>query len=125
MRLLLDENISPALVIRLAGVGVYAQSVPHVGLAGRADHAVWKYALDHDFAVVTANARDFIELLDVAAHPGLIVLRESGLSRDEQWDRIRPVIESAKNSGDEDFLLNKLIEITGAGEFEVRELPPP
>ena len=86
MRLLLDENISPALVGRLADVGVYAQSVPHVGLAGRADHAVWKYALDHDFAVLTINARDFIELLDVAVHPGLIVLRESGLSRDEQWD---------------------------------------
>ncbi len=123
MRLLLDENISPALVVRLAAVGVYAQSVPHVGLAGRADHAVWKYALDHDFAVVTVNARDFIELLNIAAHPGLIVLRESGLSRDEQWDRIRPVVERVKNSGDEDFLLNKLIEITGAGQFEVRELP--
>jgi len=38
------------------------------------------------FAVLTINARDFIELLDVAVHPGLIVLRESGLSRDEQWD---------------------------------------
>jgi len=35
MRLLLDEHISPALVARLAEVGVYAQSVPHVGLAGR------------------------------------------------------------------------------------------
>jgi predicted nuclease of predicted toxin-antitoxin system len=78
MRLLLDENISPALVGRLAEVGVYAQAVPHVGLAGRADHTVWKYALDNDFAVVTANARDFIELLNVPAHPGLIVLRESG-----------------------------------------------
>jgi predicted nuclease of predicted toxin-antitoxin system len=83
MRLLLDENISPALVGRLAEVGVYAQSVPHVGLAGRADRAVWQYALDHDFAVVTVNARDFIELLHVAVHPGLIVLRESGLSRGE------------------------------------------
>ena len=39
------------------------------------------------FAVVTTNARDFIELLDVDVHPGLIVLRESGLSREEQWDR--------------------------------------
>lgn len=125
MRLLLDENISPASVGRLAEAGVYAQSIPHVGLAGRADHAVWKYALDHDFAVVTANARDFIELLDVAAHPGLIVLRESGLSRDEQWDRIRPVIERVKHSGDEDFLLNKLVEVTGAGQFEVREFPQP
>jgi predicted nuclease of predicted toxin-antitoxin system len=52
MRLLLDEHISPALVTRLAEVGVYAQSVPHVGLAGRADHEIWQYALDHDFAVV-------------------------------------------------------------------------
>ena len=125
MRLLLDENISPALVGRLAEVGVFAQSVPHVGLAGRADYAVWKHALDHDFAVVTVNARDFIELLDVATHPGLIVLRESGLSREEQWERIRPVIEIIKNSGDEDFLLNKLIEITGPKQFEVRELPQP
>ena len=90
MRLLLDEHISPALVARLAEVGIYAQSVPHVGLAGRADHEIWQYALDHDFAVVTTNARDFIELLDVDVHPGLIVLRESGLSRDEQWRRIQP-----------------------------------
>jgi predicted nuclease of predicted toxin-antitoxin system len=51
IRLLLDENISPALVRLLADLGVYSQS-PHVGLAGRADHLVWQYALDHDFAVV-------------------------------------------------------------------------
>jgi hypothetical protein len=31
MRLLLDEHISPSLVDKLAEVGVYAQSVPHVG----------------------------------------------------------------------------------------------
>jgi hypothetical protein len=74
--------------------------------------------------VVTINARDFIELLDVATHPGVIVLRESGLSRDEQWERIKPVIESISRSGDPDFLLNKLIEITGPGQFEVRKLPP-
>jgi len=123
MRLLLDENISPALVGRLAEVGVYAQSVPHVGLAGRADRIVWKYALDHGFAVITINARDFIELLDVATHPGLIVLRESGLSRDEQWERIKPVVERINRSGDPDFLLNKLIEITGPGQFEVRKVP--
>jgi predicted nuclease of predicted toxin-antitoxin system len=64
MRLLLDENISPALVrlLAIANIDVYSQSVPHIGLAGRADHVVWQYALDHDFAVVTTNARDFIEL---------------------------------------------------------------
>ena len=42
IRLLRDENISPALVRPLAGLDVYSQSVPHIGLAGRADHAVWQ-----------------------------------------------------------------------------------
>ena len=125
LRLLLDENISPALVGKLAGKAAYAQSVPHVGLSGRADHQIWKYALDHDFAVVTANARDFIPLLDVEVHPGLIVLRDSGLTREEQWARLEPVIEYVKHSGDPDFLLNKLIEVNGVGRFEVREIPKP
>lgn len=125
MRLLLDENVSPALVRLLADIGVYSQSVPHVGLAGRPDHVILQYALDHDFAVVTTNARDFIELLDAPVHPGLIVLREGGLSRQEQWERLRPVVEHVKNSGDEDFLLNKLIEITGVRQFTVREIPEP
>jgi predicted nuclease of predicted toxin-antitoxin system len=125
MRLLLDENISPALVRLLADLGVYSQSVPHVGLAGRPDHAVWQYALDHEFAVVTTNARDFISLLDAPVHPGLIVLRESGLSRQEQWERLLPVVERAKKSGDEDFLLNKLIEITGVCQFTTRQIPEP
>ena len=121
--LLLDENISPALVRLLANLGVYSQSVPHVGLAGRADHVVWKYALDHDFAVVTTNARDFIELLDAPVHPGLIVFRESGLSRQEQWERLIPVVEHVNKSGDEDFLLNKLIEITGVRQFHSQRNP--
>lgn len=46
MRLLLDEHISPTLVGRLADAGVYAQSVPHAGLSGRADREIWEYALD-------------------------------------------------------------------------------
>ena len=125
MRLLLDENISPALVRLLAQVDVYSQSVPHVGLAGRPDHVVWQYALDHDFAVVTTNARDFIALLDVPVHPGLIVLRQSGLSRAEQWEWLKPVLEFVKKSGDEDFLLNKLIEVTGVGGFKIRVIPEP
>ena len=125
IRLLLIENVSPALVRLSADLGVYSRSVPHVGLAGRTDHVIWQYALNHDFAVVTTNARDFIELLDTPVHPGLIVLRESGLSRQEQWERLISVVEPVKNSGDEDFLLNKLIQITGARQFTIREIPEP
>jgi predicted nuclease of predicted toxin-antitoxin system len=38
--LLLDEHISPALVSWLADLGIYAQSVPHVGLGGRGDREI-------------------------------------------------------------------------------------
>jgi hypothetical protein len=58
-------------------------------------------------------------------HPGLIVLRESGLSRQEQWEWLRPVVQQVKKSGDEDFLSNKLIEISGVGRFEVRDMLEP
>lgn len=70
------------------------------------------------------NARDFIPLLDVEVHPGLIVLRESGLTREEQWDRIKPVVQHVRTSGDQDCLLNKLVEINGVERFEVRTIPP-
>jgi len=103
MRLLLDENISPALVGRLADVGVYAQSVPHVGLAGRADHAVWKYALDHDFAVLTINARDFIELLDVAvvSRQNLVRVENAAIPlvpriEKRAWTQVSVALRSAK-----------------------------
>jgi predicted nuclease of predicted toxin-antitoxin system len=123
IRLLLDENISPALVGRLADIDVYAQSVPYVGLSGGTDHEIWQYALEHDFAVVTTNARDFIPLLVVEVHPGLIALRESGLTRDEQWNRIGPVVQHIKASKDQDFMVNKLIEVTGVKRFQIREIP--
>lgn len=75
-RLLLDEHISPALVSKLGEKGLYAEAVAHVGLSGEPDEHIWNYALEHDFTVVTTNARDFIRLLNVEVHPGLIVLRE-------------------------------------------------
>ena len=59
MQLLLDEHISPTIVGFLAQMGVYSRAVPHVGLSGQPDSAIWEYALAHDFAVVTLNARDF------------------------------------------------------------------
>jgi predicted nuclease of predicted toxin-antitoxin system len=123
IRLLLDENISPALIGRLGEQDVYAVAVPHVGLAGQPDHEIWNYALEHDFAVVTINARDFIRLLDVEIHPGLIVVREGGLTREEQWAHILPLIEHIKKSGDGDFLVNKLVEVLAPGRWEVREIP--
>jgi len=92
-------------------------------LSGRPDREIWEYALDHDFTVVTTNARDFIPLLNVELHPGLIVLRENGLTRDEQWDRIKAVVEHLRASEDSHFMVNKLIEVSGRGRLEIREIP--
>jgi hypothetical protein len=45
--------------------------------------------------------------------------------RQEQCERLISVVEHVKKSGDEDFLLNKLIEITGVRQFTIREIPEP
>ena len=123
IRLLLDEHISPSLVGKLGDKGVFAVAAVHVGLSGEPDEQIMNYALENDLVVVTSNARDFIRLLNVEVHPGLIVLRESGLTRDEQWERIRPVIEQVMESSDDNFLVNKLVEISDVDKWEIREIP--
>jgi predicted nuclease of predicted toxin-antitoxin system len=123
IRILLDEHVSPSLVGKLGDKGVFAVAAAHVGLSGETDAKIWKYALENDFVVVTSNARDFIRLLNVDVHPGLIVLREAGLTRDEQWDRIRPAIDLILESSDDNLLINKVVEISGQDEWEFREIP--
>jgi predicted nuclease of predicted toxin-antitoxin system len=119
MRLLLDEHISPALVRPLAEMGVLAQFVPYVGLSGAPDEAVWAWAGANEMAVVTTNARDFLALAKINLHPGLIVLRESGLTREMQWKHLEPVVRFVLDSGERDFLLNKVVEIAAPGRFKI------
>jgi predicted nuclease of predicted toxin-antitoxin system len=71
------SRISPSLVGKLGDKGVLAVAAAHVGLSGDPDAKIWNYAFENDFVVVTGNARDFIRLLNVEVHPGLIVLREA------------------------------------------------
>lgn len=126
MKLLIDEHLSPRLVEWCADrKGLYAASVPHVGLGGCSDRAVWRYAFEHDFVVVTTNARDFLELLDVELHPGLIVLRESGLSRAEQWERLVTTIDHILGQPDPAaYMVNRVVEVVSAEELRVYEVPP-
>jgi predicted nuclease of predicted toxin-antitoxin system len=123
VRLLLDEHISPKIAGWTADLGIYAQSVPHIGLSGASDPSLWTYAFENDLTVVTTNARDFVELLNVELHPGLIVLREGGLSRQAQWDRLRPALEHLLSTGDPDYMINRVIEVWGVGQFDVRSVP--
>ena len=124
MNVLIDENISPTLVQYLAEKGVYAVHVAHVGNAGTTDPEVWKYAYGMSATVVTLNARDFLQLAeDSLLHAGLIVLRVPGLSAEEQWAHVEPVINDLLWQGIDP--INQVVEIFGVGDFSYREVPPP
>jgi predicted nuclease of predicted toxin-antitoxin system len=124
VKFLLDEHLSPTLVSRPAKLGCYGVAVPHVGLSGSSDPAVWRYTYVHELIVITMNAKDFLPLLDIELHPALIVLRESGLSRGEQWDRIEPILRYLLSQDDPNFMVNKVLEIEAPNRFSVRKIPP-
>jgi hypothetical protein len=69
------------------------------------------------------QSRDPAVFVLVPLFPGLIVLRESGLSRQEQWDRIELVLQHLRKLNNPNFMLNKVIEIEGPDHFTVREIP--
>jgi predicted nuclease of predicted toxin-antitoxin system len=124
MNLLIDENLSPRLVQLLGEKGLPAQHVAHLGMAGLTDSEVWKYAFEHEQVVVTQNVEDFLYLAgSVELHPGLIVLRVGGLTREQQWQWLEPVVDELLASGES--LINKVVEVTAVGRFKIRDLPPP
>lgn len=55
MKLLLDENLSPKLVVRLADLFPGSQHVFEAGLGSSLDRDVWEYARHGRFAVVTKD----------------------------------------------------------------------
>lgn len=61
MRVLLDHNLSPRLVSRLADVFDGVEHVYFAGLERASDEAVWEYARRHDFMIVSKDS-DFSEL---------------------------------------------------------------
>jgi len=123
LKLLVDEMLSPKLVQKLAEIGIPAQHVTHVGLMGKSDSAVWAHAFENDFALVTVNVRDFLNLASkVELHPGAIVLRRAGLDRDEQWSYLRLALDRIDITAP---LANRVIEVTEDGTIIVHDIPEP
>ncbi len=125
MNPLIDENLSRKLVQLLANKGVAAVHVAHIGVPGATDPELWRYAFDHEQIVVTINAADSLRLArSVDLHAGLIVLRTSdGLSREEQWAWVEPVIKWLIEGGE--ALVNRAVVVTGEGKFHCVDLPEP
>ncbi len=60
MKLLFDENLSPRLVESLGDIYPESQHVHGVGLGNSEDSAVWEYAKQYGFAIVSKDS-DFAE----------------------------------------------------------------
>ena len=56
MKLFFDENLSPALVRRLADIFPGSLHVRDVGLQSAEDPQVWDYAVAHDFMIVSKDS---------------------------------------------------------------------
>jgi predicted nuclease of predicted toxin-antitoxin system len=72
VRLLFDENLSPRLPERLAAAFPDSRHVDDVGLHGRADAELWKYAGEHGFILVSKD-NDFRQLSFLHGAPPKVV----------------------------------------------------
>jgi predicted nuclease of predicted toxin-antitoxin system len=68
LRLLFDQNLSPKLVNWLADLYPGSSHVALLGLDRASDQAIWEYALDHGYVIVTKDA-DYDDMSVVRGHP--------------------------------------------------------
>lgn len=83
MRLLLDQNLSPRLLVDLADLHRGSKHVRDVGLATADDDVVWRYAAEHGFTIVSKDA-DFHERSFLLGQPPKVIwIRRGNCSTDE------------------------------------------
>jgi predicted nuclease of predicted toxin-antitoxin system len=72
VKLLLDQNLAPRLVARLADLFPGSEHVRDVGLGSADDSTVWEYARAGGFAIVSKDA-DFRQLSFLYGSPPKVV----------------------------------------------------
>ena len=83
MKLLFDQNLSPRLVALLADVFVGSLHVRQAGLERADDDAVWRFARDNGFAIVSKDS-DFQERSQIAGSaPRVVWIRRGNCSTQE------------------------------------------
>jgi predicted nuclease of predicted toxin-antitoxin system len=123
LKLLIDENLSPRLARWACELGIPAEAAVHVGLAGAKDDAVFAHALARDQIVVTVNVGDFLRLAaSMEVHPGVIALREAGLSAEQQWLRVQSALQQIQHGQGTDPI-NRVLEIQSGAVHVWHEIP--
>lgn len=120
-KLLLDENLSPWVGRQLQEEGRDVVHVRERGILGDPDHIVLARAYDEDRTLVTANVGDFRKLAAARElHAGIVLIEDGGLSRVEQLEVLRRVVETLDAEAD---LVNRVLTVRLDGELIIEELP--
>ncbi|WP_026533770.1 DUF5615 family PIN-like protein [Arthrobacter sp. H14] len=104
MRLLLDANLSPKLVEPLTTVGYESIHVADVGLLRSSDDAIFEYAANEGYVVITADS-DFPMMLALrhTSRPSVVLLRHiTELPRHRQGELLAenlPLVEEDLHKG--------------------------
>jgi predicted nuclease of predicted toxin-antitoxin system len=72
LSLLLDENLSPRLTVRLASLFPGLIHVRDVGLKQAGDEEIWDWARENNHTVITADA-DFVALVNRRGPPPKLI----------------------------------------------------
>jgi predicted nuclease of predicted toxin-antitoxin system len=122
VKLLLDENLSPKVAeILCKEDGVDACHVRDRGLLAATDGEVLERAYAEDRVVVTCNVGDFVKLARARdLHPGVILLEDGGMARDEQLIALRRGLEILRGERE---LVNRVLRSWLDGTSVVEEIP--
>ncbi|KAB2922759.1 MAG: hypothetical protein F9K25_19040 [Candidatus Contendobacter sp.] len=77
MKLLLDENLSRRMAPLIASHYPGSSQVALLGLEHASDSAIWAYAREHDWVIVTRDS-DFIDLSTLYGQPPKVILLKTG-----------------------------------------------
>jgi predicted nuclease of predicted toxin-antitoxin system len=119
VKLLVDMNLSPSLVKRLAGHGFEAVHWSTIGAATAPDVEILKCANEHEYVLVT-NDLDFSAILAASggASPSVVQIR----TQDLLSDVVVSIVAKTLDAHREDIERGALLSIDEAGT-RVRVLP--
>ena len=120
---LIDECLSPDLVALAPLRGHHATHVVFRALQGTDDPGLMPTITTEGFVLVTSNARDFLRLYArETVHPGLIVILPGNVTAQAQLRLFGLALDVVEPMHD---LVNKLVEVSAAGQVSVRDWPSP
>lgn len=116
VKLLLDENLSPAVAVTLCKEGYDGVHVRDRALRGATDAAVLQRAFEEDRVLVTANVADFEKLArSVELHGGIVLVEDGELTREEQREVLRRALDVVGEEHDAGrSLVNRVLRMAGA-----------